>query len=63
MAFLTGPEARYINGTDLLVDGGQAAWMLRHMRRPGQRLPGRRPGRLPPVYAGGCGRVLVTVPR
>ncbi|GGW64116.1 SDR family oxidoreductase [Streptomyces caelestis] len=35
VAFLTGPEARYINGTDLLVDGGQAAWMLRHMRRPG----------------------------
>jgi NAD(P)-dependent dehydrogenase (short-subunit alcohol dehydrogenase family) len=33
--FLTGPEARYINGTDLLVDGGQAAGMRRHMRRPG----------------------------
>lgn len=35
VAFLTGPEARYITGTDLLVDGGQAAWIRRHMRRPG----------------------------
>lgn len=33
VAFLTGPEARYITGTDLLVDGGQAAWIRRHMRR------------------------------
>ncbi|UUU26476.1 SDR family oxidoreductase [Streptomyces sp. DSM 40750] len=30
VAFLTGPEARYITGTDLLVDGGQAAWLRRH---------------------------------
>ncbi|MFE7841107.1 SDR family oxidoreductase [Streptomyces sp. NPDC057474] len=30
VAFLTGPEARYITGTDLLVDGGQAAWIRRH---------------------------------
>ncbi|MFI8829958.1 SDR family oxidoreductase [Streptomyces afghaniensis] len=35
VAFLTGPEARYIIGSDLLVDGGQAAWIRRHMRRPG----------------------------
>ncbi|GHH14956.1 SDR family oxidoreductase [Streptomyces lanatus] len=32
-AFLTGPQAQYITGTDLLVDGGQAAWIRRHMRR------------------------------
>ncbi|MCC9710868.1 hypothetical protein E4N62_39940 [Streptomyces sp. MNU76] len=32
VAFLIGPEARYITGTDLLVDGGQAAW-LRHRRQ------------------------------
>ncbi|MEU1552543.1 SDR family oxidoreductase [Streptomyces scabiei] len=30
VAFLVGPEARYINGTDLLVDGGQAAWLRHH---------------------------------
>ncbi|MEE1831266.1 SDR family oxidoreductase [Streptomyces sp. SP17KL33] len=30
VAFLTGPEARYITGTDLLVDGGQAAWLRHH---------------------------------
>ncbi|MER6158881.1 SDR family oxidoreductase [Streptomyces sp. NPDC001868] len=30
VAFLTGPESRYITGTDLLVDGGQAAWLRRH---------------------------------
>ncbi|KFF98304.1 short-chain dehydrogenase [Streptomyces scabiei] len=30
VAFLVGPEARYITGTDLLVDGGQAAWLRRH---------------------------------
>ncbi|WP_086561102.1 SDR family oxidoreductase [Streptomyces africanus] len=35
VAFLTGPEARYITGSDLLVDGGQAAWIRRHRRRPG----------------------------
>ncbi|NGO10281.1 SDR family oxidoreductase [Streptomyces sp. HC44] len=29
-AFLAGPESRYITGTDLLVDGGQAAWIRRH---------------------------------
>ncbi|GAA3834626.1 SDR family oxidoreductase [Streptomyces phyllanthi] len=33
VAFLTGPQARFVAGTDLLVDGGQAAWMRRHMRR------------------------------
>ncbi|MGP4049865.1 SDR family oxidoreductase [Streptomyces sp. 2A115] len=27
VAFLTGPESSYITGTDLLVDGGQAAWL------------------------------------
>ncbi|MCF1593490.1 SDR family oxidoreductase [Streptomyces muensis] len=32
VAFLTGPQAQYITGTDLLVDGGQAAWLHRHMR-------------------------------
>ena len=30
VAFLTGPEALYITGTDLLVDGGQAAWLHTH---------------------------------
>lgn len=30
VAFLTGPESRYITGTDLLVDGGQAAGLRRH---------------------------------
>ncbi|MEU4163978.1 SDR family oxidoreductase [Actinoplanes sp. NPDC026670] len=29
-AFLTGPHSRYITGTDLLVDGGQAAWIRHH---------------------------------
>lgn len=32
VAFLTGPQASYVNGTDLLVDGGQAAWIRRHMQ-------------------------------
>jgi NAD(P)-dependent dehydrogenase (short-subunit alcohol dehydrogenase family) len=32
VAFLTGPEASYITGTDLLVDGGQAAWLRLHFR-------------------------------
>ncbi|MET9762004.1 SDR family oxidoreductase [Streptomyces sp. NPDC006372] len=32
VAFLTGPQALYISGTDLLVDGGQAAWIRRHMQ-------------------------------
>ncbi|MBK3566636.1 hypothetical protein JHN47_23190, partial [Streptomyces sp. MBT62] len=32
VAFLTGPQAHFITGTDLLVDGGQAAWVRRHMR-------------------------------
>ncbi|MEW1825864.1 SDR family oxidoreductase [Streptomyces sp. NPDC088196] len=32
VAFLTGPQAQFITGTDLLVDGGQAAWVRRHMR-------------------------------
>ncbi|MDQ1021411.1 SDR family oxidoreductase [Streptomyces afghaniensis] len=35
VAFLTGPQARYITGSDLLVDGGQAAWIRRLRRRPG----------------------------
>ncbi|WP_033345017.1 SDR family oxidoreductase [Catenuloplanes japonicus] len=29
-AFLTGPASRYITGTDLLIDGGQAAWLRWH---------------------------------
>ncbi|WP_433796094.1 SDR family oxidoreductase [Actinoplanes sp. CA-252034] len=29
-AFLTGPHSLYITGTDLLVDGGQAAWLRHH---------------------------------
>jgi NAD(P)-dependent dehydrogenase (short-subunit alcohol dehydrogenase family) len=29
-AFLTGPQSLYITGTDLLIDGGQAAWLRRH---------------------------------
>jgi NAD(P)-dependent dehydrogenase (short-subunit alcohol dehydrogenase family) len=32
VAFLTGPGASYITGTDLLIDGGQAAWL--HWHRP-----------------------------
>ncbi|GLW33779.1 SDR family oxidoreductase [Actinoplanes regularis] len=32
-AFLTGPDSRYITGTDLLVDGGQAAWLRWHRPR------------------------------
>ncbi|MFB8777584.1 SDR family oxidoreductase [Streptomyces broussonetiae] len=32
VAFLTGPEALYVTGTDLLVDGGQSAWIRRHMQ-------------------------------
>ncbi|WP_305785615.1 SDR family oxidoreductase [Symbioplanes lichenis] len=32
VAFLTGPDSRYITGTDLLVDGGQAAWLRWHRR-------------------------------
>ncbi|MEV6347613.1 SDR family oxidoreductase [Actinoplanes sp. NPDC051851] len=30
VAFLTGPESLYITGTDLLIDGGQAAWIRHH---------------------------------
>ncbi|GAA3634868.1 SDR family oxidoreductase [Kineosporia mesophila] len=30
VAFLTGPGSLYITGTDILVDGGQAAWLRRH---------------------------------
>ncbi|MBT0773282.1 SDR family oxidoreductase [Kineosporia sp. J2-2] len=30
VAFLTGPDSRYLTGTDLLLDGGQAAWMRWH---------------------------------
>ncbi|GAA1647822.1 SDR family oxidoreductase [Actinoplanes couchii] len=29
-AFLTGPGSLYITGTDLLIDGGQAAWLYHH---------------------------------
>ncbi|MFE3827908.1 SDR family oxidoreductase [Streptomyces sp. NPDC059092] len=32
VAFLAGPQSLYITGTDLLVDGGQAAWIRRHMK-------------------------------
>ncbi|MER5550444.1 SDR family oxidoreductase [Streptomyces sp. NPDC002793] len=32
-AFLTGPGSLYITGTDLLIDGGQAAWLRRHRPR------------------------------
>lgn len=31
VAFLTGPHALYVTGIDLLVDGGQAAWLRWHM--------------------------------
>jgi hypothetical protein len=30
VAFLTGPSSLYITGTDILIDGGQAAWLRRH---------------------------------
>ncbi|MFJ7998628.1 SDR family oxidoreductase [Streptomyces sp. NPDC096310] len=33
VAFLAGPQSLYITGTDLLIDGGQAAWIRRHMKR------------------------------
>ncbi|MPY64426.1 SDR family oxidoreductase [Streptomyces spongiae] len=33
-AFLTGPHSLFVTGTDLLVDGGQAAWIRWHMRHP-----------------------------
>ncbi|GLY04458.1 MULTISPECIES: SDR family oxidoreductase [Actinoplanes] len=29
-AFLTGPSSLYVTGTDLLIDGGQAAWIRHH---------------------------------
>lgn len=32
VSFLAGPHSRYITGTDLLVDGGQAAWIRWHMQ-------------------------------
>jgi NAD(P)-dependent dehydrogenase (short-subunit alcohol dehydrogenase family) len=32
-AFLTGPGSLYITGTDILVDGGQAAWIRWHRPR------------------------------
>lgn len=31
VAFLTGPQSQFVTGTDLLVDGGQAAWVRWHM--------------------------------
>ena len=34
VAFLAGPGSRYVTGTDLLVDGGQAAWIRHHMPVP-----------------------------
>lgn len=34
VAFLAGPDSRYVTGTDLLVDGGQAAWIRHHMTAP-----------------------------
>jgi NAD(P)-dependent dehydrogenase (short-subunit alcohol dehydrogenase family) len=33
VAFLTGPGSLYITGTDVLVDGGQAAWLRWHRPR------------------------------
>ncbi|MFI7131102.1 SDR family oxidoreductase [Nonomuraea sp. NPDC050153] len=33
VAFLTGPGSLYITGTDLLIDGGQAAWLRWHRPR------------------------------
>lgn len=30
VAFLAGPDSRFVTGTDLLVDGGQAAWIGWH---------------------------------
>lgn len=30
VAFLAGPQSRFVTGTDLLVDGGQAAWLRWH---------------------------------
>jgi NAD(P)-dependent dehydrogenase (short-subunit alcohol dehydrogenase family) len=30
VAFLTGPGAHYMTGTDVLIDGGQAAWLRWH---------------------------------
>ncbi|MGV9376271.1 SDR family oxidoreductase [Nonomuraea sp. NPDC003707] len=38
VAFLTGPGSLYITGTDILIDGGQAAWLRWH-RRPGLPSP------------------------
>lgn len=32
VALLTGPQVQFVTGTDLLVDGGQAAWVRRRMR-------------------------------
>ncbi|MGC4808819.1 SDR family oxidoreductase [Micromonospora sp. DT233] len=33
VAFLTGPDSLYITGTDVLIDGGQAAWLRWHRPR------------------------------
>ncbi|NKY98910.1 SDR family oxidoreductase [Nocardiopsis dassonvillei subsp. albirubida] len=35
VAYLTGVGSRYVTGTDLLIDGGQAAWIRWHMPRSG----------------------------
>jgi NAD(P)-dependent dehydrogenase (short-subunit alcohol dehydrogenase family) len=35
VAYLTGPGSAYVTGTDLLIDGGQAAWIRWHMRHAG----------------------------
>ena len=33
VAFLTGPGSLYITGTDVLIDGGQAAWLSWHRQQ------------------------------
>lgn len=33
VAFLTGPGSLYLTGTDILIDGGQAAWLRWHRPR------------------------------
>ncbi|WP_306209109.1 SDR family oxidoreductase [Actinoplanes sp. RD1] len=43
VAFLTGPDAHYITGTDLLVDGGQGAWLRWHPSATSSPSPPPRP--------------------